>query len=660
MTDGSFDDAATSRSCKFTNTRTTNAVSLQKNWVDGVKGDTAKLTITGGTGATKTSTSNGDTGSWTDTGKQATSTVGKGTTVTVGEQLGASNLGVYGTPTLACTADGQPFAVTGDSFEMPNKVVVCTYTNDRIKQRVELVKKWVNSKAGDKAALEIDGGVTAPATGTAFAPAEAKIQTDAFFGETVTVSEDVTGSGYYDQELVCEADGKELKVANDGSFTMPNEPVTCTFTNTRTTLKLVKQVDGKGDPNDWKLTATADGAPTVENLGGQGVPTNVRPDVQYTLKEEGPAGYTPGTWVCQPADNGTGKVTAADLQDALNNGDNDKVTLEKGANIVCTIINTRDLGSLQIVKKFDPKTSGYDKAFSIDYKCQDEAQGTVSLKAGESKTIDGIPTGTECTVSEVKPTDPPEGWSFSEPKYDPADGKVTVAEKGQTVTVTVTNEILNPGIKIVKTASPTQVNPGEIVTYTYTVTNTGDTDLSDVVVKDDKCSPVEYKSGDANNDSKLQTSETWTYTCSQPITVATTNVATVTGKDKNGKEVTGTDTVTVPVTNPIVVKKICPIDVTLHKPTPKKVGNKILTDKIKTKKSSCVLLKPVVLCRPLASTSAGEKAFCVTKVTKTGRVTVKTKGYDAVRVTVIVRSKPKPGFEDRWKPNSWRKSWILR
>jgi hypothetical protein len=78
-----------------------------------------------------------------------------------------------------------------------------------------------------------------------------------------------------------------------------------------------------------------------------------------------------------------------------------------------------------------------------------------------------------------------------------------------------------------------------------------------------------------------------------------------------------------------VVKKICPIDVTLHKPQPKKVGNRIMTDKIKTKKSSCVLLKPVVLCRPLASSAAGETAFCDTKVTKKGRITVKTEGYDA-------------------------------
>jgi hypothetical protein len=142
--------------------------------------------------------------------------------------------------------------------------------------------------------------------------------------------------------------------------------------------------------------------------------------------------------------------------------------------------------------------------------------------------------------------------------------------------------------------------------------------------------------------------------------VATTNVATVTGKDKNGTTVTAQDTFTVAVVSPVVNKKICPIDVTLVKPKPKKVGNRVLVKKIKTKKSSCKILKPVVLCRPLASTAAGEKAFCDTKVTKRGKIRVKTRGYDKVKVTVIVRSKPKKGFEDRYKPNTWRKSWILR
>ena len=36
--------------------------------------------------------------------------------------------------------------------------------------------------------------------------------------------------------------------------------------------------------------------------------------------------------------------------------------------------------------------------------------------------------------------------------------------------------------------------------------------------------------------------------------------------------------------------------------------------------------------------------FRETKVTKKGRIKVKTKGYDAVKVSVVVRTKPKPGF----------------
>ncbi len=40
-------------------------------------------------------------------------------------------------------------------------------------------------------------------------------------------------------------------------------------------------------------------------------------------------------------------------------------------------------------------------------------------------------------------------------------------------------------------------------------------------------------------------------------------------------------------------------------------------------------------------------------------IVVKTKGYDGVKVSVVVRTKPKPGFTDRWKPDTWRKSWKL-
>ena len=115
-----------------------------------------------------------------------------------------------------------------------------------------------------------------------------------------------------------------------------------------------------------------------------------------------------------------------------------------------------------------------------------------------------------------------------------------------------------------------------------------------------------------------------------------------------------------PTATPTAVKYPCPVNVSLHKPAPKRVGSRILTDKITTNTSTCVLLKPVVLCRPLASTTAGEKAFCDTKITKRGTIWVNTQGYQAVRVTVIVRATPKPGQADSWKPDTWRKAGLLR
>jgi uncharacterized repeat protein (TIGR01451 family) len=85
------------------------------------------------------------------------------------------------------------------------------------------------------------------------------------------------------------------------------------------------------------------------------------------------------------------------------------------------------------------------------------------------------------------------------------------------------------GIQITKTASPTALTSGPgSVTYTYKVTNPGNGDLSNVVVTDNKLSPVTYVSGDANSDGLLQSGETWVYTGTMRLTATTTNTATVT------------------------------------------------------------------------------------------------------------------------------------
>jgi hypothetical protein len=50
--------------------------------------------------------------------------------------------------------------------------------------------------------------------------------------------------------------------------------------------------------------------------------------------------------------------------------------------------------------------------------------------------------------------------------------------------------VIQPGIGITKTASPSAVLAGRDVTYTFEVTNTGDVGLADVTPVDDKCAPL--------------------------------------------------------------------------------------------------------------------------------------------------------------------------
>ena len=75
------------------------------------------------------------------------------------------------------------------------------------------------------------------------------------------------------------------------------------------------------------------------------------------------------------------------------------------------------------------------------------------MKAGAAAVTarTGIPTGTQCTVSESLPN-PPTGWSFGTPTYDPS-ATVTIATKDQVVTVTVQNTLTRDtgSLKVAKT-----------------------------------------------------------------------------------------------------------------------------------------------------------------------------------------------------------------
>jgi hypothetical protein len=108
----------------------------------------------------------------------------------------------------------------------------------------------------------------------------------------------------------------------------------------------------------------------------------------------------------------------------------------------------------------------------------------------------------------------------------------------------------NPKIDVVKLTNGSDNNSptgpvvlvGSTVTNTYIVTNKGDVPLENVVVTDDKLGTITSFTGDANGNSKLDLTETWTYTATSIATGGQyVNTGTVSAKDAAGTSVTDSD-----------------------------------------------------------------------------------------------------------------------
>ncbi len=372
--------------CTYTNTRTKNKVSLEKVWAGGKAGDKAELKIVGGITdpAEATSTANDAPAP----GNTASTDARSGDTVTVSENLPGTNTGNY-TSALVCKAGTDTVSVTNGAFTMPDKAVTCTYTNTRTENKLELTKKWEKALDGDKADLKIVGGTTDPAVATAVAPDAATAQTPVKSGEQVTVSENLpnTNAGAYDATLKCVKTGtdEEVNGSADGTFPMPNYPVTCTYTNTRTSngLELKKE---------W-IDGIKDDTATLTIVGGTG------DDKSKVSTSNGDTGsWTDNTNVAQAQVLSGDEFDVTEVLGAQNKGTYEKSVVCKAGNdtlvpgqdgkytmpnkpVTCTYTNELQSGQLEITKVFDAKNSGFDGKFKITYDCVNgfdgfgEAQG---------------------------------------------------------------------------------------------------------------------------------------------------------------------------------------------------------------------------------------------------------------------------------------------
>ena len=326
--------------------------------------------------------------------------------------------------------------------------------------------------------------------------------------------------------------------------------VVCTFTNSAPGyLKLVKNTVGGDGTFSFTNTDVTGLATSLTTSGGTASSTSsaLVPGSGFAVGETVPAGWDLTSAVCKLAD---GTTVTGSLSGSTITG----ITVEAGKTTTCTFTDTAR-GYLKLVKNtvggdgtfsFTGTGTGVDSSFNL----------TTSSGTAQTSFTDLTP-GSGYAVSESSAS----GWTQTSAtctgENSPSD--ITIVA-GQTVTCTFTNTKyspppppvtpLTPKIAIVKVANPTHLGVGGgSVTYTYTVTNPGQTTLSTVTVTDDRCAPVTYVSGDANHDSQLETTEAWTYTCTTTLTQTTTNTATATGY-YNGLPVTATAQAVVTVAPP--------------------------------------------------------------------------------------------------------------
>ncbi len=345
--------------CTITNRNATKTVSLQKEWVNGAKGDKVKLVITGGTNGEATSEANGDAGSWTDTQNKATATVGTGNTFSVDEQWLVKN-GQYGTAEVQCKAGQTVLQPDNGKYKVEGADILCTITNRNATKTVSLQKEWVNGAKGDKVKLVITGGTNGEATSEANGDAgswtdtQNKATATVGTGNTFSVDEQwlVKNGQYGTAEVQCKA-GQTVLQPDNGKYKVEGADILCTITNRNATktVSLQKEwVNGaKGDKVKLVITGGTNGEATSEANGDAGSWTDTQNKATATVGT-GNTFSVDEQWLVKNGQYGTAEVQCKAGQTVLQ-PDNGKYKVED-ADILCTITNTRSTAKITLEKQF--------------------------------------------------------------------------------------------------------------------------------------------------------------------------------------------------------------------------------------------------------------------------------------------------------------------
>lgn len=417
----------------------------------------------------------------------------------------------------------------------PGQNAVCTFTNARKTGTIKVTKEVVNDDGGAAVATDFalyvnEQLVTSGVAGTFNA------------NTSYTISEEEE-TGYAQTGIVCTVAGLPISMP----FTLqPDQNVSCVVTNDdiAPTLLVKKVVVNTGTnrtdtPDDFSFQVNGGSTTQFEADGINSVV--VRADTAYTVTEPSNPNYT------------TTYQNCANIRPALDTEQ------------TCVITNTAIVRPAIHVIKTGPTQAHEGDTVTYTFTVTNPGNAPLSgLTVVDSIAGIGAVYQSGDTNDDGK-LDPGETWTYklnyTIPSPQVADVKNTVSvcgsaygQEGRTCDEDDhVLDVLHPGIQVVKTGEA-QAHEGDTVTYTFTVTNTGDTPLANVAVSDSIVPLVVYQSGDENENDLLDLDETWVFTATYQIPLAQTadvkNTATATGEDNLGEEVESSDDHTLDVLHP--------------------------------------------------------------------------------------------------------------
>lgn len=340
--------------CSFANSRIQATLTLSKQWVNALVGETATVTSAG---FSNDATSGPSTSTGNNTTTGAPAVVFAGDSGALGEVL--SNAANYDA-TLSCTGNATPLAGTTLTISPTDTAVACTLTNTRRAVNLTLRKSWVDAAVGEAVTVSATGSSTSPITLTSIADTATETDTGStvpvYAGESITLGETFNvpaNAANYTSTLACT--GSSGLTGNTLVVGQADSDIVCTFTNTRpqTTLRLVKTWAADSRNGDVAQIAATTGLQTNTNaftstasIGANSTTVPVFVGEVATLPAETMTGTALANYTVELSCTG-GSLGGTDGKTATS------LTIlpaDAGTPITCTYTNTRTATTLTLQK----------------------------------------------------------------------------------------------------------------------------------------------------------------------------------------------------------------------------------------------------------------------------------------------------------------------